>query len=55
MNNPSNATPSIRHLLWFDIGLAILVFPVAQITKLRQKTLEKENILLLKENAGNFE
>ena len=53
--NSSNPTPNITHLLKLDIGLTISIIPVAQIRKLHHKTLEKENILLLKENAGNFE
>ena len=53
--NSSNPTPNISHWLRYDIGLAISIFPVAQIRKLHNKILEKENILLLKENAGNFE
>ena len=53
--NSSIETPSISHLLSFDVGLAVSVFPVAQIRKLHHKNVEKENILLLNENAGDFE
>ena len=53
--NSSNPTPNIIHLLRLDIGLTISIIPVAQIRKLHHETLQKENILLLKENAGNFE
>ena len=42
-------TVSVSYLLRFDIRLAISIFPVAKIRKIRQKTLEKENISLLKE------
>ena len=45
----------MSHLLRFDTGFAISIFQVAQIIKLQHKTLKKENILLLKKNAGKFE
>ena len=51
--NSSNPIPNTSHLLRLDIGLTI--FPVAQIRTLHHKTIEKENILLLNDNTGNFE
>ena len=49
--NSSNPTHNISHLLRLDIGLAVSIFPVAQIRNLHHKTLEKKNILLLKEKC----
>ena len=51
----TNPTPSISHLFRFDIGWVISLYAAVQIGKLYQRTLEKENILLLKEHASNFE
>ena len=53
--NSSNPIPNTGHLLRLDIGLTISIFPVAQIRTLHHKTIEKENILLLNDNTGNFE
>ena len=41
--------------MYVDIGSVISIYPAVQFGKLHHRTLEKENILLLKKSVGTFE
>ena len=40
---------------FFDVKLIISIFPAVKIRKIRHRTPEKEELLLLKGNSGNFD
>ena len=54
----TNPTPSVNHLLRFDVGSVISNFPAVPVGKiygkLHYRALEKEKQFLLKENASNY-